>query len=66
MKTNTTLPPCECCGEPIKGTPYIDQAVGIVDADCGYALRDATKRLNKAGMRNVFLGETPDDKKDPS
>lgn len=27
-----TAPICECYGEPITGTRYIDKAVGIVDA----------------------------------
>ncbi len=60
MTKSTIQPHCECCGEPITGTRYIDKAVGIVDADCAFALRDATKRLNSAGMRDVFLGECPD------
>lgn len=57
---NGTVDLCECCGEPITGTRYVDKAVGIVDADCAFALRDATKRLNAAGMRDAFLGECPD------
>ncbi|MCW1921302.1 hypothetical protein OKA05_01985 [Luteolibacter arcticus] len=57
---NATVHTCECCGEPIKGMPYVDKAVGLVDAQCAHELRDATKKLNKAGMRDVFLGECPD------
>lgn len=51
---------CQCCGDPIKGTPYVDAAVGIVDAQCMHALRDAAKKLDKAGMKNLHLGDCPD------
>lgn len=63
--TKSTIPrPCECCGEPITGAWYFDKAVGFVDADCASTLRDVVKRLNKAGMRDVFYGNVPDNRND--
>ena len=56
---------CNCCKEPIQGATLVSCGVGSVCRDCGRDLRQAVGELEKKGMRGLFLGDCPDNRKLP-
>ena len=54
---------CGCCREPIKGKPFHSCGVGLVCRECGDGIRTAIQILGRAGLRGLYLGNCPDNRK---
>jgi hypothetical protein len=54
---------CACCDEAIKSTAFCSQGLGVVCRECAHNLRKAVGYLEKHGMRDLYKGDCPDNRK---
>lgn len=54
---------CGCCRTEIKGMPLHSCGIGLVCRGCAEGIRVGMKALARAGIRDLFIGDCPDNRK---